>query len=81
MAVNNCKFCQYGNSIKSSDTDIVWYLNPKKGEYARTVRQYEHVNVQVDINDEKYPDSRPGDDTNAQFWFNYCPMCGRKLDE
>ena len=29
----------------------------------------------------EYPDARPGDSTNAGFWFNYCPMCGRKLAE
>jgi len=76
----HCNFCHDGNFIESSDKDIVWYLDPKD-DYARTTRKYEHVNIQIDINDEKYPDSRSGDDTNAQFWFNYCPMCGRKLDE
>lgn len=53
-------------------------LSPES-DYVKNIRHDYHANVQVDINDSKYPDARIGDDTNATFWFNYCPECGRKL--
>lgn len=75
---NNCNFCRRHASIMSIDGDELWYLDPDD-KYGKIMRKCNHTNVQVDINDSKYPDARPGDSTNAGFWFNYCPMCGRKL--
>lgn len=77
---SNCSFCRRNTSIMSSEHDELWYLDPTDA-YGKSMQQQNHENVQVDINDSKYPDARPGDSTNAGFWFNYCPMCGRKLAE
>lgn len=66
-------------SIKSTENDEIYYLNPNN-PFWKNFRQDYHANIQVDINDSKYPDSRPGDSTSATFWFNYCPGCGRKLE-
>lgn len=73
-----CGFCNRDKSIKSIEGDEIWYLDPTSG-YGKSMRQHNHENVQVDINDSKYPDARPGDSTNAGFWFDFCPVCGRKL--
>ena len=73
-----CGFCNRDKSIMSKDGDELWYLDPTD-QYGIGMRTYNHENVQVDINDQKYPDARPGDGTNAGFWFDYCPGCGRKL--
>ncbi|UVW17986.1 hypothetical protein NX820_08690 [Levilactobacillus brevis] len=76
----NCSFCRRGISIMSSEYDELWYLDPTDA-YGKSIQQQNHENVQVDINDSKYPDASLGGSTNAGFWFNYCPMCGRKLAE
>jgi len=76
----NCSFCRRGISIMSSEYDELWYLDPTDA-YGKSIQQQNHENVQVDINESKYPDARSGDSSNAGFWFNYCPMCGRKLVE
>ncbi|KYK53507.1 hypothetical protein AYO51_15435 [Lactiplantibacillus plantarum] len=74
-----CGFCNRDTSIKSIESDEIWYLDPTSG-YGKSMRQHNHENVQVDINDSKYPDARPGDSTTAGFWLNYCPGCGQKLE-
>lgn len=73
-----CEFCNSDRSIESIEGDEIWYHDTTSG-YGKSMRQYNHENVQVDINDSKYPDARLGDSTNAGFWFNYCPECGCKL--
>jgi len=62
----------------AGEDDEIYHLD-SNDDYWNRIRQDYHGNVQVDINDSKYPDARPGDSTTAVFWFNYCPMCGRKL--
>lgn len=74
-----CEFCSRDKSIESIEGDEIWYLDPTD-TYGKSMRQHNHENVQVDINDSKYPDARLGDSTTAGFWFDYCPQCGRKLE-
>lgn len=75
----NCSFCNRSDSIMSKENDELWYLDSTSA-YGKSMRIHNHENVQVDINDSKYPDARPGDGTNAGFWFDYCPKCGQKLE-
>ena len=67
----DCPYCNGHSVIESFSKGTVWYLNPRNGGYEKWIREREHINVQVDIDD-------GGSDV---FWFNYCPMCGRKLGE
>lgn len=73
-----CEFCGGDKPTESIEGDEIWYLGPTD-TYGKSMRQHNHENVQVDINDSKYPDARPGDSTTAGFWFDFCPVCGRKL--
>lgn len=77
--IKPCQFCGNSGAIKSGEDDEIYHLDPND-DYWNRIRQDYHGNVQVDINDSKYPDARPGDSTTAVFWFNYCPECGQKFE-
>jgi len=74
----NCGFCNIDEPIMSIERDELWYINPNSA-LGKSIRTSYHENVQFYTHDQKYNDARLSEGPKPRFWFNYCPMCGRKL--
>jgi len=73
-----CSFCNIYEPIMSIERDGLWYISPTSA-LGKSMRNRYHENVKFYIYDPQYDDARLSEGHKSSFWFNYCPMCGRKL--